>query len=110
MKSILRYECDVYGSQNYAVIEVFHLKFMKHVLDVKATTNTAMVYAETGRYPLAIPINLCIIKFWFKILNSDVHKLIHIIYHHVLQQSYLEEWPSHVKKTFYVLMALEKFR
>ena len=97
IKPILRYRCEVYGSENYAVIEAFHLKFMKHVLGVKATTNTAMVYAETGRYPLAIPINLFIIKFWFKILNSDVHKLIHIIYHHVLQQSYLEEWPSHVK-------------
>ena len=45
---------------------------------MKATTNTAMVYSETERYPLAIHINLCIIKFWFKILNSDVHKLIHI--------------------------------
>ena len=41
-------------------------------------------------------------------MNSDVHKLIHIIYHDVLQQSYLGEWLSHVK-TFYVLMALEKF-
>ena len=70
---------------------------MKHVLDVKATTNTAMVYAETRRYPLAIHIILCIIKFWFNILNSVAHKLIHIIYPHVLQQSYLGEWLSHVK-------------
>ena len=77
IKPILCYGCEVYGSENYAVIEAFLLKFMKHVLDVKATTNTAILYAETGRYPLAIPINLCIIKFWFKILNSDVHKLIH---------------------------------
>ena len=51
------------GSENYAVIEAFHIKFMKHVQDVKATTNTAMVYAETGRYPLATHISLCIIKF-----------------------------------------------
>ena len=97
IKPILCYGCEVYGSENYTVIEAFHLKFLKHVLDVKSTTNTAMVYAETGRYPLAIHINLCIIKFWFKILNSDVHKLIHIIYHHLLQQSYLGEWLSHVK-------------
>ena len=69
------------------------MKFMKHVLDVNATTNTAMVYAETGIYPLAIHI----ITFWFKILNSYVHKLIHIMYHQVLQQSYIGEWLSHVK-------------
>ena len=61
IKPILCYGCEVYGSENYAVKEVFHLKLMKHVLDVKATTNTAMVYAETGRYPQAIHINLCII-------------------------------------------------
>ena len=59
IKPILCYGCEVYGSENGAVIEAFHLKFMKHVLDVKATTNTAMVYAETGRYPLALHINLC---------------------------------------------------
>ena len=45
IKPILCYGWEVYGSENYAVIEAFHLKFMKHVLDVKATTNTAMVYA-----------------------------------------------------------------
>ena len=83
--------------ENHTVIEAFHLKFLKHVLDVKSTTNTAMVYAETGRYSLAIQINLYIIKFWFKILNSDVHKLIHIVYHHLLQQSCLGEWLSHAK-------------
>ena len=97
IKPILCYGCKVHGSENYAVIEAFHLKFIKHVLDVKATTNTAMVYTETGRYPQAIHINSCIIKFLFKILNCDVHKLIHIIYHHVLQQSYLGERLSHVK-------------
>ena len=97
IKPILCYGCEVYGSENYTVIEAFHLKFLKHVLDVKSTTNTAMVYAETGRYSLAIQINLCIIKFWFKILNSDVHKLIHIVYHHLLQQSCLGEWLSHAK-------------
>ena len=61
IKPILCYGCSLYGYENYAVIEAFHLKFMKHVLDVKATTNTAMVYAETGIYPQAIHINLCII-------------------------------------------------
>ena len=30
-------------------------------------------------------------------MNSDVHQLIHIVYHHPLQQQYMEEWLSHVK-------------
>ena len=37
------------------------------------------------------------IKFWFKILNSDIHKLIHIVYQHLLHQPCMGEWLSHVK-------------
>ena len=65
------------------MLETFHLKFIKHNLDVKLTTNSAMVYAEIGSFPLSIDVNLCIVKIWFKILNSDVHNLIHIVYHHL---------------------------
>ena len=54
IKPILCYGCKVYGSEKYAVIEAFHLKFMKHVLDVKATTNKAMV---------------CVYRYW-KITSS----------------------------------------
>ena len=38
---------------------------------------------------------MCIVKFWFKILNSDVHKLIYIV--NLLQQPHMGEWLSHVK-------------
>ena len=97
IKPILCYGCEIYGAENYAIIETFHLKFMKHILDVKSSTNSVMVYAETGRYPLAIYINMCMIKFWFKILNSHIHKLIHIVYQHLLHQPCMGEWLSHVK-------------
>ena len=97
IKPILCYGCEIYGAENYAIIETFHLKFMKHILDVKLSTNSVMVYAETGRYPLAIYVNICMIKFWFKILNSDVHKLIHIVYQHLLHQPCMGKWLSHVK-------------
>ena len=97
IKPILCYGCEIYGAENYAIIETFHLKFMKHILDVKSSTNSVMVYAETGRYPLAIYVNMCMIKFWFKILNSHIHKLIHIVYQHLLHQPCMGEWLSHVK-------------
>ena len=45
---------------------------MKRTLGVKVTTNSRVVYAETGRFPHHIDINLCMIKYWIKILNSDV--------------------------------------
>ena len=91
IKPILCYGCEIYGANNYAIIETFHLKFMKHILDVKLSTNSVMVYAETGRYLLAIYVNMCMIEFWFKILNNDIHKLIHIVYQH-LSSAYVCYW------------------
>ena len=61
-----------------------------------------MVYDETRRFPLSIYNNLCIVKFWFKILNSNVHKLIYIVYHHPLKQPHMGEWISHVKNILYI--------
>ena len=52
---------------------------------------------QTGRFPLSIYVNLCVGKWWFKILNSDVHKVIYVVYHHRLQQPQMGEWLSHVK-------------
>ena len=34
LKPILMYECEIYGAHTYSCIESFHLKFMKHILDV----------------------------------------------------------------------------
>ena len=64
MKPMLCYGCDIYGAENYTVIETFHLKFIKHILDRKLTTNTAMVYAEIVRFPFSIYVHLCIVKFF----------------------------------------------
>ena len=42
------------------------------------------------------------ITCWFKILNSDVHKLIHIVYQHLLHQPCMGEWLSQVKNILYL--------
>ena len=97
MKPILCYGCEIYGAENYNMIETFHFKFIKHIVNVKLTTNSAMIYVEIGRFPLSIYVNLCMVEFWFKILNNDVHKLIYIVYHHLLQQPHMGELLSHVK-------------
>ena len=57
-----------------------------------------MIYAETGRYPFSVHINKCMLKFWFKILNSDHDKLIYIVYHHLLTSNVKCEWLTHIKK------------
>ena len=92
------YGCEIYGAHTYGCLESFHLKFMKHILDVKVSTNSTMISAETGQYPFSAHINKCMLKFWLKILNSDHEKLIYIAYHHLLTSNVKCEWLTHIKK------------
>ena len=66
----LTYGCVVWGAGKYVSLEQFHTKFLRKTLQVKCNTNTSMVYAETGRYPLTVTINYQIIKYWLKILTT----------------------------------------
>ena len=49
---ILLYSSEIWSYENIEVIERFHLKFLKQILNVRSTTPSYMVYGETGRYPL----------------------------------------------------------
>ena len=51
---ILLYSSEIWSYENIEVIERFHLKFLKQILNVRSTTPSYMVYRETGRYPLII--------------------------------------------------------
>ena len=48
LKPILMYGCEIYRAHSYGCIKSFHLKYMKHILDVKVSTNPTMICAETG--------------------------------------------------------------
>ncbi len=81
VKPILLYGCEVYGANcNYKALETFHLCFLKSSLNVKQSTNSCMVYAETGRFPLSIDVNVNMVKFWLKIISSPTNRLIWITY------------------------------
>ena len=92
VKPILTYGCEVYGMQNYNVVEKFYLKFLKRTLNVKMSTNTSMIYAETGRYPLTIDIKVSMIKQWIKIIHSSEDRLIWLVYNS------MKESPTTVNK------------
>ena len=57
--------------QNYNVAEKIYLKFLKRTLNVKMSTNTSMIYCETGRYPLTIDIKVSMIKQWIQIIHCS---------------------------------------
>ena len=54
-------------------------------LCVKRSTNTCMVLAKTGQYPLTVDIQLNMVKLWIKILTCDKDQLIWIAYDSMLK-------------------------
>ena len=44
-------EFEVWGYNQIILIEKLHLKFCKHILNVKPSTPNFMVYGELGRFP-----------------------------------------------------------
>ena len=68
---ILSYGCEVWGFSKSKQLENIHLKFCKNVLGVRQSTSNVAVYGELGRYPLYINRYIRIIKYWFKLCNTD---------------------------------------
>ena len=85
VKPILLYGSEVYGINCVKSLETFYLKFLKRALCVKRSTNTCMVLAETRQYPLAVDIQLNMVKLWIKILTCDKDQLIWIAYDSMLK-------------------------
>ena len=73
IKPILLYGSEIHGFGNIDILERVQLKFLKYILNLKASTPSFMVYGETGVTPLAIDIKTRIISFWTKI--TDIEKI-----------------------------------
>ena len=49
---VLLYGCEIYMVFfKVDIIECIHLKFLKYIFNLKSSTSTYMVYAETDRFP-----------------------------------------------------------
>ena len=60
---------------------------------VKPSTNTCLLYAETGRFLLYVAIYRQIIKYWLKLTCTSDHRYIAIAFHESPS-----EWSLFVKK------------
>ena len=99
--SILGYSCETWGKSKSKDIERIHLKFCKRILCVNNRSCNMAVYGELGRYPLYITRYIRIVKYWFKIMNSN-----NIIIQDVYNDAYgdylkgKKNWVSDVKSIF----------
>ena len=69
--SIRNYSSETWGFSKSKAIERIHLKFCKRILHVRTSTNTMAVYGELGRFPMYILRYHKIIKYWFKVLQTE---------------------------------------
>ena len=74
---------------------------MKTLLGVKKTTSSAVVYCETGRFPLKVVRLFRIFKFWFKLLQSQ-NCILHTCYNMLREgcdhsKKSLNSWVSNLK-------------
>ncbi|XP_053549032.1 uncharacterized protein LOC128640586 [Bombina bombina] len=82
---ILLYGCEVWGptlTQNYrewdkTLTEIAHLQFCKYALRVHRSAPNNGCRAELGRFPLLLPMQKRVYKFWCHLTNSDTSTLYH---------------------------------
>ena len=79
---VLYYATEVWGYRACKSIETVHCKFLRKTSCVKLSTNTDGLYGETGRYPMYIKRLFIMLKYWIKILNSNLNltKLVYIMF------------------------------
>lgn len=80
IKPILLYGSEIWGFGNNDILERVQLKFYKHVLSLKRSTPSIMVYGELGIYPLQIDIQTRSISFWTKLIAPESRKLSALMY------------------------------
>jgi len=98
IQPILLYGSEIWGLDTCHLIEIVHLSALKQYLNVSQRTPNAMVYGDTGRYPLHVNAALRGIKYWLRILNMDEYRYPHKVYQMMLRTVDINRsWVSKIK-------------
>lgn len=84
-----------------------HLQFCKHILGVRSSTQNIFVYGELARTPLICKRYTNIIRYWFKVLNSDDLKYVSTVYKMMLND--LIDFPNKKSWAFHVKHILQTY-
>ena len=95
VKPVMLYGCEVWGYNQSILIEKLHLKFCKHILNVKPSTPNFMVYGELGRFPILINIKVRMISFWCKLITTQGDKLSSLTF--CLLRNYNNQWCNFIQ-------------
>lgn len=98
IKPILKYNCEVWGYSTCELIDKYVLSFLRNHLRVKGTTNSSMVYMETGYYPISLEIKKCMLKYWIKLISSEENSLLYSTYKDMTDTHLKNRWLHTIKK------------
>ena len=76
IQPMLIYGSEVWGIMaDYSITERVHLFAIKRFLNVSTRTPSALVYGETGRYPLYVNTYTRCIKYWLNLVRMPDNRL-----------------------------------
>ena len=85
---ILEYNSEIwYYRQKCEPTERMHLGYIKHNLMIRKTSCTPALYAETGRFPLALNYEFKMIKYWERLINLPQTHILKTAYHSLYNMS-----------------------
>ena len=97
--SILTYGCEMYGFEDYKMLEVVQNQFLRCLANFRKSTPLYMILGEFGRYPLEITIKNRMIGFWVRILTNKHSKLSYILYRKLIETPNLNsKWVTKIKQ------------
>ena len=91
------YGSEVWGFENLQAVERLHLKFCKLLLSLKKSTCSAMVYGETGRFPVSVVVYERMFGFWYRLSHSKMEKLSDLLYLYLVKSHSNNPWLSQMK-------------
>ena len=80
IEPILLYGCEIWGTEDYAILEQFRLKCYKTIMKAKSSTPAYMIYGELGLLPLSYFIQKRMISYWCKVISSGPKTLARQLY------------------------------
>jgi hypothetical protein len=101
---IALYSCEVWGAIPAKSLESVHLNFCKKILGVKKSAASMMIYSELGRLPLEIERTCRMVKYFFKLRNTE-NCILRNIYSEMYTQCLTEPnskcWLSSIRDTLF---------
>ena len=114
IQPMLLYSSEIWGCHQISGIEKVHMLACKRFLKVPIKTPNKMIYGDLGRFPLFINSQISCLRYWFRLLEMEEHRLPRKCYEMLLEldRNGKDSWVSNIRdllsKTGYYFVWLQQ--